>query len=151
MGKLVERLNPKEWQRNKEGVKKMGAERRVAERKHVEAVTVADITSLSNYAVLAKTGYIVDASSSGFLMHIRREDLVPEKLRHNLTLEELVGQQVVLYLPQMNLDLDGSITRADHTGKGVFEIAITFSDEVPEYWRECLVDLLPSPGEMEDA
>ena len=128
----------------------MGAERRVAERKSVDAITVSDITSLSNYTVIAKYGYVVDASSSGFLLHIEREDLVPKDLRQNLTLQELVGQQVVLYLPQMNLDLDGSITRADHKGKGIFEIAITFSPEVPEYWRECLVDLLPEPGEMEE-
>ncbi len=127
----------------------MGAERRVAERKSVDAVTVSDITSLSNYTVIAKYGSVVDASSSGFLLHIERGDLIPKELRQNLTLQELVGQQVVLYLPQMNLDLDGSITRADHKGKGTFEMAITFSPEVPEYWRECLVDLLPGPGEMD--
>lgn len=127
----------------------MGAERRVAERKSVDAVTVSDITSLSNYTVIAKYGYVVDASSSGFLLHIDREDLIPKEFRQNLTLQELIGQQVVLYLPQMNLDLDGAITRADHKGQGVFEIAITFSAEVPEYWRECLVDLLPSPGEID--
>ena len=128
----------------------MGAERRVAERKSVDAITVSDVTSMSNYTVIAKTGRIVDASSSGFLLYITRDNIVPQELRQNLTLESLVGQQVVLLLPQMNLDLDGKITRAEHIGKGEFEIAITFSPEVPEYWRECLVDLLPSPGEIED-
>lgn len=126
----------------------MGAERRVAERKSVDPIVVSDITSLSNYTVIAKTGCVVDASTRGFLLSIQRDDLLPEDLRQNLSLESLVGQQVVLYLPQMNLDLDGTVTRADHRGKGNFEIAIDFSHEVPEYWRECLIDLLPSPGEI---
>jgi hypothetical protein len=127
----------------------VGAERRVAERKAVDQLVATDITSLSHYKVIAKIGCIVDASTKGFLLSIQREDLVPTELRQNLSLEGLVGQQVVLFLPQMNLDLDGSITRAKHKGKGQYEIAVNFSADVPEYWRECLVDLLPSPGEME--
>lgn len=50
----------------------------------------------------------------------------------------------------MNLDLDGTVNRTLHKGRGNFEIAIEFSRDVPEYWRECLIDLLPAPGEMED-
>lgn len=126
----------------------MGAERRIAERKSVDCIHVNDLTSVHNYMVIAREGYIVDASSTGFLMEINRSHLVPEELRENLTLEAIVGQQVVLYLPQMNLDLDGVITRANHVGKGLFHVAIEFSNEVPEYWRECLCDLLPAPGEV---
>jgi hypothetical protein len=77
--------------------------------------------------------------------------LVPKDLRDNLTMDCQVGHQVEMYLPQMNLDLDGTITRATHVGKGNFEVAVTFSSEVPEYWRDCLVDLLPSPGEIDEA
>ena len=127
----------------------MGAERRIAERKMIDSIHVSDLTSLNNFRVIAREAYIVDASITGFLMHIERSDLVPSELKSNLTLQPLVGQQVVLYLPQMNLDLDGTITRASHKGKGVYHVAVEFSAEVPEYWRECLIDLLPSPGEME--
>lgn len=126
------------------------AERRVAARKAVEHIQVAELTSLKQYKVLARAGHIVDASTSGLLMCVNRKDLVPKELRENLSLVEMVGQQVVMYLPQMNLDLDGTVTRADHIGKGNFEIAITFSKEVPLYWRECLVDLLPELGEFEE-
>jgi len=129
----------------------MGAERRLANRKIVDAVVVSDVTAMSNYNVLARQGAIVDASTRGFLLQIEREDLIPEEFRSNLSLESLVGQQLVLFLPQMNLDLDGVVKRATHTGKGTFEIAVDFSAEVPEYWRECLIDLLPAPGEMEEA
>ena len=75
---------------------------------------------------------------------------IPEDLKNNLTLDRIIGESVVMFLPQMNLDLDGTIRRAHHKGKGVFEIAVDFSEGVPEYWRECLIDLLPSPGEMEE-
>ena len=124
------------------------AERRHADRKSVDCIQVADLTSLSNYRVIAKKGTIVDASTTGFLIQVSRKDLLPEDLKSNLNLDSLVGQQVVLFLPQMNLDLDGTVNITSHKGKGYFEIVIEFSRDVPEYWRECLIDLLPSPGEM---
>jgi hypothetical protein len=126
----------------------MKAERRIAARKTVDLIHVNELTSLSSYSVIAREGLIVDASQSGFLLSVERSALIPKEYKENLTLANLVGHQVVMYLPQMNLDLDGTITRADHVGKGRFEIAITFSPEVPEYWRGCLVDLLPAPGEI---
>jgi hypothetical protein len=118
-------------------------ERRYATRKVVDFIHVAELTSLSSYSVIAREGVIIDASQSGFLLRIDRKHLVPKQYKENLSLVELIGHQVVMYLPQMNLDLDGSITRAEHVGKGNFEIAVTFSQDVPEYWRDCLVDLLP--------
>lgn len=126
----------------------MKSERRVAARKVVDFINVSELTSLSSYSVIAKEAVIIDASQSGFLLRIERSQLVPKEYRENLSLENLVGHQVVMYLPQMNLDLDGTITRANHIGKGHFEIACTFSPDVPEYWRGCLVDLLPAPGEI---
>ncbi len=126
----------------------MRSERRVAARKVVDTIHVAELTSLSSYSVIAREGVIVDASQSGFLVKVERSSLVPKEYRENLNMMNLVGHQVVMYLPQMNLDLDGTITRADHVGKGRFEIAVKFSPDVPEYWRGCLVDLLPAPGEI---
>lgn len=128
----------------------MKAERRIADRKSIDYISVTELTSLSTYSVIARLGIIADASITGFLLIIDRKDIVPKNLKQNLTLDELVGQKMVMYLPQMNLDLDGRVTRADHKGKGVYEVAIEFSDDVPQYWRECLIDLLPEPGEMDD-
>jgi hypothetical protein len=128
----------------------MKAERRHAARKVVDTIHVAELTSLSSYSVIAREGVIVDASHTGFLIKVDRTALVPKEYRENLNMTNLVGHQVVMYLPQMNLDLDGTITRADHIGKGRFEIAVTFSADVPEYWRGCLVELLPAPGEIVD-
>ena len=126
----------------------MAAERRIAARKVVDFIHVSELTSLSSYSVIAHECVIIDASKSGFMMKVGRPQLLPKEFRENMNMDALVGHQVVMYLPQMNLDLDGTVTRATHVGKGEFEIAVTFSAEVPEYWRDCLVDLLPAPGEM---
>lgn len=125
------------------------ANRRKAERKAVDSIEVTELTSLNQYKVLARAASITNASSSGLLMTLNRKDLVPRELRENISMQDLVGQQVVMFLPQMNLDLDGRVVRAQHVGRGIFVIAIQFSDEVPLYWRECLIDLLPAPGEIE--
>lgn len=127
----------------------MTNDRRVAPRKNVDFIQVNDLTSISDYSVIARSGQIINASTTGFLLEIDRKDLIPKDLKENLTLEGTLGQQVVLYLPQMNLDLDGTITRTSHAGRGKFIVAVDFSAEVPEYWRACLIDLLPAPGEIE--
>jgi hypothetical protein len=124
-------------------------ERRVAKRKNTETIQVNDITYLGDYTILAKQGHITNASSTGFLIEIDRSDLLPKDLRTNLNLESTLGQQVVLYLPQMNLDMDGTITRTIHRGKGKFQVAIDFSNDVPEYWRNCLIELLPAENEFD--
>ncbi|RME17808.1 MAG: hypothetical protein D6797_01675 [Bdellovibrio sp.] len=125
-------------------------DQRYSQRKRIDAVKISDLTSLNSYMVIAEAGNIVDASITGFLIRLRRQDLVPKELKQHLSLDSLVGQQVVLYLPQMNLDLDGIITRTRHIGGGVFDIGVEFSQDVPEYWRQCLVDLFPEPGEFSE-
>ena len=126
----------------------MRKEKRKAPRKDIEFIEIHDLTTTHDYSVLARYGRIMNASSSGFLMEVSRTDLVPAELRSNLSLEATLGQHVVLYLPQMNLDLDGTICRATHIGNGNYQVAVEFSADVPEYWRECLIELLPEPGEI---
>lgn len=126
------------------------SERRKADRKNVDSIEVSELTALSQYKVLARAAQITNASTSGLLMTLNRKDLVPKELRENISMDALVGQQVAMFLPQMNLDLDGRVVRAKHVGRGQFNIAIEFSDEVPLYWRECLIDLLPAPGEIDE-
>jgi len=118
-----------------EEVLDMGAERRINNRKEVDSLHVAEITSLNSYSLIAKEGYIVDASTKGFLMVLTRKDLVPNELKQNLNLDELIGKTLCLFLPQMNLDLDGKVVRTNHIGRGVFEVALEFSKDIPEYWR----------------
>ena len=50
----------------------------------------------------------------------------------------------------MDLDITGIIVRTKHCGEGIFEVGIDYTSDAPEYWRECLCDLLPKPGELEN-
>lgn len=127
----------------------MQANRRVAPRRDITPLVVSSVSSLENLAKIARYGEIVQASTTGFRLLVKREDLVPAALRKNLTLESLHGTKVLLHLPQMNIEISGRVARSQLLGKKGFEIGIDYTDDAPEYWRECLLDLLPAPGEFE--
>ena len=127
----------------------MQSNRRVAPRREITPLEVSSMSSLENLAKIARYGEIIEASSTGFLLVVRREDLVPAHLRKNLSLDPLVGDKVILHLPQMNLEISGRVARTKLLGKQGYEIGIDYTEEAPEYWRECLVDLLPAPGEFD--
>lgn len=123
--------------------------RRVAPRKEVSPIHISYLTSLDDFAKIAKNCEIVEASSTGLLLLIRRDDLIPSALRKTLTLDVLIGDRVFMHLEEMNLEVSGVITRTQLLGKKGFYVAVDYSDEAPEYWRECLMDLLPKPGELD--
>ncbi len=108
------------------------------------------MSSLDSLTKLTRGGNIIEASVTGFLVTVTREDLVPVALRKNLTLDDLVGTKVLLHLPQMNLEVSGVIARTKFIGKKGFELGVDYTEDAPEYWRECLVDLLPAPGELDE-
>lgn len=123
--------------------------RRVAPRKEVSPIHVSYLTSLDDFAKIARNCEIIEASSSGLLLLVRREDLIPQALRKNLNLDVLIGDRVFMHLEEMNIEISGVITRTQLTGKKGFHLAVDYTDDAPEYWRECLMDLLPAPGEMD--
>jgi hypothetical protein len=123
--------------------------RRIAPRREITPLEVSSVSSLENLAKIARFAEIIEASTTGFLLIIKREDLIPAALRKNLTLDSIHGQKVLLHLPQMNIEISGKIARTKLLGKKGFEIGIDYTDDAPEYWRECLVDLLPAPGEFD--
>ncbi len=124
-------------------------ERRSLNRKIVDAIEVEGVADLTDLKSICHKGHIIDTSINGFLMLIHRDDLEQKEHKSNLSLSSLEGTDIGMFLPQMNLDLDGMVKRTSHTGQGFFEVYIEFSNDVPEYWRECLMDLLPEPGEMD--
>jgi hypothetical protein len=126
----------------------MSSERRSAARREIDPLKVSSMSLMEDVTKISRGGVIIDASKTGFLLEVRRDDLVPKALRANLNIDTIVGQRVLLYLPQMNLELSGKVARTKFVGKNGFEIAIDFTDDAPEYWRECLLELLPLPGEL---
>lgn len=124
-------------------------DRRIAPRKEVTPITVSYITSLSDFTKIARNCEIVEASATGLLLLIRREDLLPTSLRKTLSLDLLLGESIFMHLEDMNLEISGCIARTQLLGKKGFHVAVDYSADAPEYWRECLMDLLPIPGELE--
>ncbi|MFN8847963.1 MAG: hypothetical protein ACK5V3_15265 [Bdellovibrionales bacterium] len=122
---------------------------RSSPRKETTPVYVSYIASMENLSKLTKQAQIIQASSSGLLIHVKRDELVASNLRKNLNIDDLVGERVLIRLDDMNLELSGTVARTLFLGKDGFHIAVDYSEEAPEYWRECLMDLLPIPGEIE--
>ncbi|MNJ91234.1 hypothetical protein D3C87_88820 [compost metagenome] len=123
--------------------------RRVAPRKDISPIHVTHLTSIDDFAKIAKNCEVIEASATGLLLLVRREDLIPQALRKNLSLDVLIGDRVFMHLEELNLEVSGVITRCQLSGNKGFYVAIDYSDEAPEYWRECLMDLLPAPGELD--
>ena len=125
-------------------------ERRSVKRKIIESLTVEHVVDNKTLKKICSTAQIVDTSIKGFLIVVKREDLLREDLKENLNLENLKGASLSLYIPRMDLELDGTVGLSRHVGKGVFELLINFAPDTPKYWRECLMELLPAPDELKD-
>lgn len=113
-------------------------------RKDLAKLTLDSLSSLDSLQKLAKYGQIVEASSSGILIRFKRDDFVAKELRSNLNIDHLVGQNVFFNIHEMDLEISGRVARTKFLGKDGFVIAIDYTADAPEYWRECLMDLLPT-------
>ena len=126
----------------------MSKERRYFDRKDLDPVDIQGLISIHDLSPIADRAQLVEASASGFRLILNRKDLVEQTLRDSLTLENIEGLEISLFIPAMDLDVTGIIVRTRHTGEGLFEVGIDYTSDAPEYWRECLCDLLPVPGEL---
>ncbi|MFN3698111.1 MAG: hypothetical protein ACK4VO_11790 [Pseudobdellovibrio sp.] len=113
-------------------------------RKEITPLTLDSFSSLESLEKLAKYGEIIEASSSGILIKFKREDFIKKELRSNLNIDFIIGHKVYFTIHEMDLEISGTIARTKFVGKkGGFIIAVDYSKDAPEYWRECLMDLLP--------
>lgn len=122
---------------------------RSAPRKQTTPINVSHVTSVDDFTKICKDCEIIEASATGLLLMIPRDSIIPQSLRGNLTLDALIGDRVFMRLEDMNLNISGNVARTQLLGKAGFLVAVDYSDDAPEYWRECLMDLLPQPGELE--
>ncbi len=119
-------------------------ERRVAPREKLQQpIPVTGLTSLDHKVLLSRSGHIVDASKTGFLLIVDRKSLVPQKYRDALSIAEIEGDQMILVIEPMDLEIGGRIVRTKRLDKETYEICVDYSDDAPEYWREALMDMLP--------
>ena len=122
--------------------------RRRCPRKYLYPIHVAEITVTGPSLVVARYGTVLNASATGLLVRVSHPDLHPEIYRHNPPLQAIEGKEVVMTIVEMNLKIGGKVVRAQQAEPGLCEVAIDFTANAPPYWRECLVDLLPTPGEI---
>ena len=128
----------------------MKIERRKFERKNLDPLEIQGIISTDNLTPIADGGSLVQASIRDFSLEIQRKNLCDPTLRKNLNLDKIEGLQVSILIPAMNLDVVGTVTHTRYCGNSKFKINIDYSSDAPKYWRECLCELLPSPGEIDN-
>jgi hypothetical protein len=126
-------------------------DRRQYPRKWLDPIHIAELKTMDRRTVVAHDGTILNASATGLLIRVERAALSPEICRHDVPLTAIEGEYVVMQIVEMALEIDGRIVRAHQAAPAWCEIAIDFTDNAPEYWRECLADLLPDLGEIVQA
>ncbi len=116
---------------------------RVSSRHNIQPLEIHGMISIANLTPICDFGHIVEASSSGFKLIIKRDDFCQSEHKSTMNLDKLNGTEISLYIPIMDLDITGQVTRTKYVSNKEFEIGIDYSSDAPEYWRECLCDLLP--------
>lgn len=125
-------------------------DRRTYTRKILDPIHVVDIHAVDRMIDVARYGKIVNTSATGMLIEVRCTDLSPELAQRHLSLEAIEGDTVTMKIVEMELHIDGKIARACYTADAErCDIAVDLTDHAPTFWRECLAELLPSLGEME--
>ncbi len=117
--------------------------KRVSSRYNIQPLEIHGMISIGNLTPICDFGVIIEASSTGFKLIVKREDFCQADLRTTMNIEFLKGTEVSLYIPIMDLDITGQVTRTKYVSNKAFEIGVDYSNDAPEYWRECLCDLLP--------
>ena len=109
----------------------------------IKGIKAASITLSNEDNLIVKKAFISQVSPTGFNLTFNYRDLVPESLKFQLHLHSLWYKNIHMYIPDMEMDLEGKVIGTRHMGKGNFEVNIEFFQEVPQYWGECLFDLWP--------
>ncbi|MDZ4677075.1 MAG: hypothetical protein SGI74_06145 [Oligoflexia bacterium] len=113
------------------------------DRKTVTETFAVNVKDISTGEVYFNRASIVDVSHTGLLLHVKRGDVAAVSLRSTLTFSCIHQASIGFTIEIMDTYIEGVVTRTKPIGKGDFICAVDFRDDAPEYWRQCLVDLLP--------
>lgn len=142
------KLSEKELMKKKTGDPK--EERIHAFRKEVAEIFVLNIKNVKTQEVLFSRAEVLDISVTGLLLLVKRDEIVALSLRSTLTMSLLHDIRAGFTIEVMDNYIEGIIKRTKSRGRGEFLIAVDFTDDAPEYWRESLVDLLPEKSDLFD-
>jgi len=119
------------------------SEKRISARHDINPLEIHGMISISNLTPICDYGNITEASTTGFKILVKRDHLCPVELKNTMNIDSIKGLDVSLYIPAMDLDITGQVARTKYVSNKEFEIGIDYTSDAPEYWRECLCDLLP--------
>src|ERR1700733_7986852 len=105
-------------------------------------IDVLNVKNVESGEVYFARATLVDVSPTGLLLHVERENILAMNLRSTLTLSHLTGAGIGFTIEVMDTYVEGIVVRTKLEGQGAFIVAMDFREDAPEYWRNCLVDLL---------
>jgi len=108
-----------------------------------KGIKATAITLSNEENIIIKKAIVSQLNTTNFSLIFNVYDLLLPSLKYQLHLHSLWYKNIHTYIPDMEMDLEGKVIGTRHLGKGSFEINIEFFQEVPKYWRECLMDLWP--------
>ncbi|MCX7674680.1 MAG: hypothetical protein N2Z70_02470 [Bdellovibrionaceae bacterium] len=128
----------------------MKASFRRSPRKAVYPLAISGLRLTRSGLLLSNEAYFVEVSEHGFKLLMQRKKVSYPSLRDKLDWSGLVGQGLRIWVEDFDLELEGTIKRVRHLGRGEFEIGVDYTANAPDYWRSCLTELLPRPDEVDE-
>ena len=113
------------------------------DRQKIKGVKAASITLSNEENFIVKKAFIPQIKPTGFHLIFDYRDLLAESLKFQLHLHSLWYKNIHMYIPDMQIELEGTVVDTQHLGEGTFKLNIKFSKTTPQYWRECLSELWP--------
>ncbi len=110
-----------------------------------KGLKVAVIALSPEEKLVVKKAFVSALNLTGFKLIFHNKDLVSDSLRQPFHLRSLWKKDLYMYVPDMEMNLEGRVVGAQHLENGKWEVNMAFSSSAPRYWRECLCDLWPRP------
>jgi hypothetical protein len=118
------------------------------DRKSLTEVDVLNVKNINTGEVYFTRATLVDVSATGLLLRVERGNILSMGLRSALSFDSMVNASVGFTIEVMDTYIEGVVTRTKREDKDTFLVAVDFREDAPEYWRNCLFDLLPDDGNL---
>ena len=109
----------------------------------LKGIKVASIALAEEEKLVVKKAFVSNLSPLGFKLVFHNQNFISDSLKFHLHFYALLQKELCMYIPDMEMDLDGIVTDVRYLEDGKWEVSIEFSPSAPQYWRECLCDLWP--------
>ncbi|MDE0092569.1 MAG: hypothetical protein OXN83_04720 [Oligoflexia bacterium] len=98
----------------------------------------SDLVSVKTKEVLSHHGELISVTKQGLTVQSKKEFL---NISEN-DFCKFLNRPVELFLSQYEISFYGIIKKVNLIRRNIFEIKISFTEDTPIYYRECVTDLL---------